>query len=149
MMTTRMLTMEIVMMMIMMMVMMLVGWKGYGAGAGLLPAFNVGLRRKFSIIQATAVATNDKDHEWNMATTAGDGRKPSYSPLFSPPPTPLPTNTFHDFPEYMANKAIGMFINTQKFEDDFIFQIPNSLPELPPPCVCVCEKGRERERDWL
>lgn len=128
-----------------MMVMMLVGWKGYGAGAGLLPAFNVGLRRKFSIIQATAVATNDKDHEWNMATTAGDGRKPSYSPapcsllLYL-----LPPNTFHDFPEYMANKAIGMFINTQKFEDDFIFQIPNSLPELPPPCVCVWERERER-----
>lgn len=76
------------MMMIMMMVMMLVGWKGYGAGAGLLPAFNVGLRRKFSIIQATAVATNDKDHEWNMATTAGDGRKPSYSPA----PCSLPLN---------------------------------------------------------
>lgn len=36
-----------------------------------------------------------------------------------------------------------MFINTQKFEDDFIFQIPNSLPELPPPCVYVCvRKGK-------
>lgn len=87
------------MMIIMMMVMMLVGWKGYGAGAGLLPAFNVGLRRKFSIIQATAVATNDKDHEWNMATTAGDGRKPSYSPApCSLPPQPhsqqTPSMTF-------------------------------------------------------
>lgn len=41
----------------------------------LLLAFNVGLRRKFSIIQATAVATNDKDHEWNMATTNDEGKQ--------------------------------------------------------------------------
>lgn len=41
----------------------------------MLLAFNVGLRRKFSIIQATAVATNDKDHEWNMATTNDEGKQ--------------------------------------------------------------------------
>lgn len=54
-------------------------------------------------------------------------------PVVHPPPPPQKKNTFHGFPEYMANKAIGMFINTQKFEDDFIFQISNSLPELPNP----------------
>lgn len=45
----------------------------------------------------------------------------------------------------MANKAIGMFINTQKFED-FIFQIPNTLPELPALSLSFSRSLRAWER---
>lgn len=41
---------------------------------------------------------------------------------------------------YMGYKAIGMFMNTQKFEDDFIFQIPNLKPlaKKKNQILCVC-----------
>lgn len=41
----------------------------------------------------------------------------------------------------MANIAIGMFINTQKFEDDFIFQIP--CQSCQPPLSLSLSLGRE------
>lgn len=41
----------------------------------------------------------------------------------------------------MANKAIGMFINTQKSEDDFIFQIPCQS------CLSLWVEREERKKE--